>query len=98
MLVARPGASGDRGLLQWRGNPDWSLVRYPPGSVPLGQELRAAALKLFPKIIAPPYSVRRSSGLLTRLWCRLYAKYTTNPMISHTMSRAQFTQPSLYIM
>jgi hypothetical protein len=34
----------------------------------------------------------------TRLWCREYVKYTTIPIASQMISRAQFTQPSLYIM
>src|SRR4029077_5461008 len=38
-----------------------------------------------------------SCGLLIRLWCRLYPKYTTSPMISQMIRGAQLIQPNLYI-
>lgn len=43
------------------------------------------------------YSATRNPRC-TRLFLREYVKYTTSPMISHTISRIQFAGPSLYIM
>ena len=39
-----------------------------------------------------------ATGFRTRLWYWLYVKYTTKPMTSQMINRAQFTHPSLYIM
>jgi hypothetical protein len=39
-----------------------------------------------------------SSAACTRLCFRLYVKYTTIPIISQIINRAQLIQPSLYIM